>query len=297
MVNIPNIHPYHLTDPRNTNKYTDKIEGFRDAGLYMDGILDPTIFNPQLIISEHIQYMRKWCPLFAKYKEASDEELKSHFAWCHVQIDRLTDIVLNVKEHYLKFVNETLKGNIGRGNRPQKETFDQGAKETNKLNTMIETLAFTLLTRIAFYKKSTNKTGCMPFIRMIKKLLEDNNNNNLNILYQNVVVDDLILKSDAMTGGIHSMTQIKKLTKDAMADVADVAIVPVASAASAASAASSKSIDHMEIYETYKNVPIRESKDMQKFSELPKAFREYYKGGANKDGYIDISNYCYCRSV
>jgi hypothetical protein len=99
-----------------------------------------------------------------------------------------------------------------------------------------------------------------------------------------------------MTGGIYSMTQIKKLTKDAMADVA---IVPVASAAAAASAASasSKSINHMEIYETYKNVPIRESKDMQKFSLLPKAFREYYKGGANKDGYIDISNYCYCRSV
>jgi hypothetical protein len=303
LVNIPNIHPYHLTDPRNTNKYADKIEGFRDAGLYMDGVLNYTFFNPQLIISEHIQYMRKWSPLFAKYKEASDEELKSHFIWCNEQIDGLINIVLNVKEHYLKFVNQTLKGNTGKSRRPQKETFDQNAKETNELNNMIETLTFTLLTRIAFYKKSTNKTGSAPFITMIKTLLEECNNNNLNILYQNVIVDDLILKSDAMSGGILSMKQMKKLTtaENAVVDVATDSIASASSVASVALSAisdkSDKSINHMEIYEAYKNVPIRESKDMQKFSELPKAFKEYYKGGANKDGYIDISNHCYCRSI
>jgi hypothetical protein len=304
MVNIPNIHPYHLTDPRNTNKYADKIEGFRDAGLYMDGILDPTIFNQQLfntqlLIGEHIQYIRKWNPLFAKYKEASNEELKSHFAWCHVQIDRLTDIIINVKEHYLKFINETLKGNIGRGNRPQKETFDQDAKETKELNDMINDLVKTLLRRALFYNKCTSKTDIKPFIRMIKTLLDECNNNNLNILYQNAVVDDLILKSDAMSGGIHSMSQIKKLTMTSMAEnaVVDVATASAAASKKDISYKDTKEIDHMKIYEAFKNVPIRESKDMQKFSELPKAFREYYKGGANKDGYIDISNHCYCRSV
>ena len=303
LVNIPNIHHYHLTDPRNINKYADKIEGFRDAGLYMDGIANPIFFNAQLIISEHIQYMRKWSPLFAKYKEASDEELQSHFIWCNEQIDKLIDIILNVKKHYLKFVNETLKGDTGRGNRPQKETFDQNAKETNELNTMIETLAFTLLTRVAFYKKCTSKTDLVPFIGMIRGLLEESNNN-LNIFYQNAVVDDLILKNDVMSGGIASMSQIKKLGMAAIAEneVVDVAIVSAASAASASSkkdksAKAAKAINHMEIYEAYKNVPITESKDMQKFSELPKAFRKYYKGGANKDGYIDISNHCYCRSV
>lgn len=230
--------------------------------------------------------MRKWSPLFAKYKEASDEELKNHFIWCNGQIDKLTDIVLNVKEHYLKFINETLKGNTGKSRRPQKETFDQEAKETKELNTMIETLAFTLLTRIAFYKKCTSKTDIAPFIGIIRTILEDNNKNNLNILYQNAVVDDLILKNDAMSGGIMSMKQIKKL---AMADIAENAVVDVS--------ASKGAINHKNIYEAIKNVPIAESKDMQKFSELPKAFQEYYKGGANKDGYIDISNYCYCRSV
>ena len=107
-----------------------------------------------------------------------------------------------------------------------------------------------------------------------------------------------------MSGGIASMSQIKKLGMAAIAEneVVDVAIVSAASAASASSkkdksAKAAKAINHMEIYEAYKNVPITESKDMQKFSELPKAFRKYYKGGANKDGYIDISNHCYCRSV
>jgi hypothetical protein len=158
---------------------------------------------------------------------------------------------------------------------------------------MINDLVKTLLRRALFYNKCTSKTDSVPFIRMIKTLLEDNNKNNLNILYQNAVVDDLILKSDAMSGGIYSMSQIKKLTKTAMAENA---VVDVATAY-AASSKKDKEIDHMEIYEAFKNVPIRESKDMQKFSELPKAFKEYYKGGANKDGYIDISNHCYCRSV
>jgi hypothetical protein len=298
MVNIPNVQFLSINDPNNPYKYADKIEGFRDAGLYIDGILNPTffnqqLFNTQLLIGEHIQYMRKWSPLFAKYKEASNEELKRHFAWCHVQIDRLIGIIVNVKEHYLKFINETLKGDIGRGNRPQKETFDQDAKETKELNDMINDLVKTLLRRALFYNKCTSKTDIKPFIRMIKTLLEDNNKNNLNILYQNAVVDDLILKSDAMSGGIYSMSQIKKLTKTAMAENA---VVDVATAY-AASSKKDKEIDHMEIYEAFKNVPIRESKDMQKFSELPKAFKEYYKGGANKDGYIDISNHCYCRSV
>ena len=299
MINIPNIHALSYYDPRNINKFADKIEGFRDAGLYMDGIVNSTFFNPQLIIGDHIQYMRKWSPLFAKYKEASDEELKSHFIWCNGQIDKLKDIILNVKENYLKFVNETLKGDIGRGNRPQKETFDQDAKETKELNDMIETLVNTLLTRVAFYKKCTNKTDLAPFIGMIRGLLEESNNN-LNILYQNAVVDDLILKNDVMSGGIASMSQIAKLgmkanTAASAASAASAALV--VSSKKDRAAASAEAINHMEIYEAVKNIPITESKDMIKFSELPKAFREYYKGGANKDGYIDINNYCYCRSV
>lgn len=296
MINIPNIHPFNYYDPRNINKFADKIEGFRDAGLYIDGIVNPTFFNAQLIIGEHIQYMRKWSPLFAKYKEASDEELKSHFIWCNEQIDKLKDIILNVKEHYLKFVNETLKGDIGRGNRPQKETLDQNAKETKELIDMIETLVNTLLTRVAFYKKCTSNTDIVPFIGIIRGLLEDSNNN-LNIFYQNAIVDDLILKNDLQSGGILSMKQITKNSmKATIANTTNTAAV-AAVAAVAASSSKGVAIDHKKIYEDFKNIPITESKDMCKFSELPKAFKEYYKGGANKDGYIDINNYCYCRSV
>jgi hypothetical protein len=285
LINIPNIHMIALNDPANIYRYADKIEGFRDAGLYMDGIVNPAFFNEQLIIGEHIQYMRKWRPLFAKYKEATDEELKSHFIWCNGQIDRLMEIILNVKEHYLKFINETLKGYIVKGNSPLKETLQQDAKETKELNDMINNLANTLLTRASFYKKCTSKTGIAPFIGIIRTLLEDNNKNNLNILYQNAIVNDLILKNDAMSGGILSMKQITKIN---MAATGKAAL---------AVSASKGAINHKNIYEAIKNVPIAESKDMQKFSELPKAFQEYYKGGANKDGYIDISNYCYCRSV
>ena len=59
-----------------------------------------------------------------------------------------------------------------------------------------------------------------------------------------------------------------------------------------------KPIDHNKIYESFKNIPIQESKDMRKYKDMPKVFREYYKDAKlDKDGYFDISDHCHCRFV
>ena len=57
-------------------------------------------------------------------------------------------------------------------------------------------------------------------------------------------------------------------------------------------------INHNKIYESFKNVPISQSKDIRKFKDMPKSFQEYYKnkGGSNSK-YINISNYCNFRLV
>ena len=127
----------------------------------------------------------------------------------------------------------------------------------------------------------------MPFIKIIRKVLSESP---INIytskLYENPIIEDLILyedkqKSDSLLGGILSMKDIKKLNTKIMPDSKD-----------------SKAIDHNKIYEAFKNIPIQESKDMRKYKDMPKAFREYYKNAKlDKNGYFDISDHCYCRSV
>jgi hypothetical protein len=253
--------------------YVDKIEGFRDAGLYFQGTHN-SLFNMYADVGEHIQYMRNWQKLFTKYNIASDDDLTKHFQWCNNRIDKLIENIKIIKENYLIFINDKLIGKI-------KDT----SIDSYRLILMIENLVKILLDRCSFYKKCTSDAGIIPFIKIIRKILSETHINYHNSkLYENPILEDLILykeKSDSLLGGILSMKDIKKLNTQIMPDTKYT-----------------KPIDHDKLYESFKNIPIQESKDMRKYKDMPKVFREYYKDAKlDKDGYFDISDHCYCRAV
>ena len=273
-----------LDDVLKGRKYVDKIEGFRDACMYCNGVINP-LFNKDANVGEHIQYMRNWKHLFAKYESASDDDLTKHFKWCNSRIEALIEIIKKTKAHYLNFVYETLNGKIKDKYLDKKGVLDVASREALELNDMLETLSSTLLKRASFYKKSTSNIVTKHFIELIRVVLSDSYHNTHNslMLYKNPVLDELILdekeKNDILTGGILSIKDMTKLNTRIKSD-------------------SSKEIDHLKLYEAFKNVPIDSSKDMRKFKDMPKSFQEYYKGAIlDKDGCFDISDHCYCRPV
>ena len=270
--------------------YADKIEGFRDAGAYLDGSINP-LFKKDEEVGEHIQYIRDWKHLFIKYKEASNEDLEKHFKWCHKRITKLMEIISSITENYLFFVSKTLKGNTKTSQTQGKEgVLSPNSKEYKELFTLIKNLEETLLKRAKFYKKCTlnGGGGGGKFIDFIKILLseETQENTHNSKLYKHAIQEELILEdTGSFSGGIMS---IKELTKQGARIKSDT----------------EASIDHMKIYEDFKNIPISESKDMRKFKDMPKDMQEYYGGGKDEKGkyinagkYIDISNNCHFRFV
>ena len=148
---------------------------------------------------------------------------------------------------------------------------------------MIEGLSQKLIKRAEVYIRYTNTSEVSFFIVMIRKVLScEHTNIHNSTLYNNAILEDLILneekeKSDSLVGGIYSLTKIKKMK---------------------ANSNRSGSINHEQLYESFKNIPIQESKDMRKFADMPKCFQEYYKGAIlDKDGCFDISDHCYCRPL
>ena len=277
--------------------YADKIEGFRDAGLYLNGEHNP-LFNSDAGIGEYVQYLRNWKQLFTKYDEASDEKLEKHFMWCNDRIVKLIEIINVTKGHYLKFIQYTLKHKIntsGDDEVRKEDVLIVVYKEMSQLNDMIEGLTNTLLKRAEFYKKCTNNAGgsqsIKQFIEVIRVILKEAHVNTHNSkLYEAPLLTDLMVKEGgtgggALKGGILSQKQIKKLNTHIIPD--------------------SKPIEHLKIYEAFKNVPIQESKDIRKYADMPKSFKKYYRGSSRgssgsskgKDKYIDISNHCYFRFV
>jgi hypothetical protein len=273
-----------LDDVRN-GKYVDKIEGFRDACMYRNGVINNLFNNDALSgveIGEHIQYIRNWKQIFAKYNDATDDDLKKHFIWCNNRIVKLIEIIKATKVHYLMFITDTLNGRIEGTGFDKKGFIDKSSKEALELTEMIETLAGALVKRATFYKRSTSPVLIGHFIELIRVILSDEHHNTHNSkLYINPVLEDLILeeKSDAVVGGILSIRDMNKQGVRIKSD-------------------SNKEIDHQKIYEAFKNIPIDSSKDMRKFKDMPKSFQEYYKGAIlDKDGCFDISDHCYCRPV
>ena len=272
--------------------YADKIEGFRDAGLYLNGEHNP-LFNSDAGIGEYVQYLRNWKQLFTKYDEASDEKLEKHFMWCNDRIVKLIEIINATKGHYLKFIQDTLKHKIntsGDDKVRKEDVLIVVNKEMSQLNDMIEGLTNTLLKRAEFYRKCTNNAGGSQSIKQLIEVIrvilkEDHVNTHNSKLYEAPLLSDLMVKEGALRGGILSMKEIKKLNTHIIPDP--------------------KPNEHLEIYEAFKNVPIQESKDIRKYADMPKSFKKYYRGSSRgssgsskgKDKYIDISNHCYFRFV
>ena len=265
--------------------YADKIEGFRDAGAYLNGSINP-LFKKDEEVGEHIQYMRDWNHLFIKYKEASNEDLAKHFDWCYKRITKLMEIITSVSENYLFFVSKTLKGNTKTSQRQGRESvLSPNSKEYIELFNLIKNLEETLLKRARFFLKCTRNggRGRGNFIDFIKFLLSDNTQQNTHNskLYKHAIQEELVLQDTGLlSGGIMSIKDMTKQGTRIKSDT-DKAI-----------------IDHMKIYEDFKNIPISESNDIRKFKELPKDMQEYYGGGKDEKGkYIDLSNYCHFRFV
>jgi hypothetical protein len=113
--------------------YVDKIEGFRDAGLYCQGTHN-SLFNMYADVGEHIQYMRNWQKLFTKYNIASDDDLTKHFQWCNNRIDKLIENIKIIKDNYLIFINDKLIGKIKDTSIDKKGILDRASKESFQLN-------------------------------------------------------------------------------------------------------------------------------------------------------------------
>jgi len=266
--------------------YADKIEAFKDAGAYLNGVINPLFTSTHInsIHGEHIQYIKKWKHLFTKYSEASDEDLKKHFIWCHERIKKLINIIHSVSENYLFFINYTLKGYTKNSNMTgRKGVLSHDSKEYKELFNLIKNLEDTLLERANFYKNCTNMAVSTDFIIFIKSLFDKINIHNSN-LYKDAILEELILeeyKSDSFSGGILSINDMNKQNLQFKEEKEPV--IP---------------IDHMKIYELYKNIPISESKDMRKIKDMPKDIKEYYGYDKNKTSkYIDVSNNCHFRFV
>jgi hypothetical protein len=265
--------------------YADKIEGFRDAGAYLHGSINP-LFKKDEEVGEHIQYMRDWNHLFIKYKEASNEDLAKHFDWCYKRITKLMEIITSVSENYLFFVSKTLKGNTKTSQQLGREgVLSPNSKEYIELFNLIKNLEETLLKRARFFLKCTRDggRGRGNFIDFIKFLLSDNTQQNTHNskLYKHAIQEELVLQDTGLlSGGIMSIKDMTKQGARIKSDT-DKAI-----------------IDHMKIYEAFKNIPISESKDMRKMGDMPKDMREYYGGGKEEKGkYINISNNTHFRFV
>ena len=284
--------------PDDDNKYADKIEGFRDAGAYLNGVINQ-LFTKDSLVGEHVQYMRDWKHLFIKYKDASEEDLTKHFEWCNKRINKLMKIISSVSENYLFFISKTLKGNTKNSQQLGRESvLFPNSEEYKELSSLIQNLEETLLKRATFYNKYTYDLGGIPdLIEFVRDILGDGpigalENTHNSKLYKNAIHEELILgdeeeKGHSFSGGILSIKDMKKQGMQFKAD-SDRA----------------KPIDHAKIYEAFKNVPIAESKDMRKFNDMPKDFQEYYGGGKDEKGkyinagkYIDISNHCHFRLV
>ena len=276
------------------NKYADKIEGFRDAGAYLNGVINQ-LFTKDSVVGEHIQYMRDWKHLFIKYKDASDEDLTKHFTWCHERIKKLIKIISSVSENYLSFISKTLKGNTKTSQHLGREgVLFPNTQEYKELYSLIKNLEETFLERAKFYKNCTFQLSIPDLIVLVRNILGDGplgalENTHNSKLYKHAILEDLILEeeNDSFSGGILSMKEMKKRGLQFKTDTDKP-----------------KQIDHMKIYEAFKNVPISESKDMRKFKDMPKDMQEYYGGGKdekgkyiNTDKYIDVSNHCHFRFV
>jgi hypothetical protein len=143
-----------MTDDRDI--YADDIEGFKNAGLYIDGDINPLFrFNAEEQFRDLINYVTKYKTIFSKYSEASNEDLKRHFKYYNAKMVKLIAIIDYLKDQYLKFIDKTLKIT------PDKNSsFEKG-----KLKNIINLLADSIRLRALFIFKITAKDEQLVIIQ------------------------------------------------------------------------------------------------------------------------------------
>jgi hypothetical protein len=314
----------HISDIPKENKYAMEIEGFRNSGLYNNGDINPRFrYNPEEHFEYIIEYVKKYKNFFSKYKDASEEDLKQHFKLCNTKITRLIGIIDHLKDKYLTFINDTLKG----------DTDIQHQKD--EIIEMFNNLTSTLRQRALFYYKLTNEGKVLKLVNIIKiAIKEAPDDDKYSELLKDAVISELILSvGEGKKGGKHGdrsaigigvrvnsvnsnamkqqslKTNVEKKSNefDATAynkimeedkKILEEKIEAIAKSKELSGSPKliSKDSSRYKIKEEYKNIPISGYKSMYKFEDLPEDFQKYY-GKQNKGKEIDISNSCHIRLV
>ena len=270
------------------NIYADKIEGFRNAGLYINGITNPLFrFDSNEQLDYILEYVKKYRNFLSKYSEASEENLKKHFECCNKKFEKLLGIIDDLKEQYLKFINDILQAN---------SVSNSSMVELAELNSMLNNLADTLKMRALFQKDLTRTEKVDVFIKSILKALEVNTTSDAFAndipLPENAKFADLIILGEEdkkTTGGFRK-------TKAVVGDYLQQ-IIPTYKKEKVKEQGMRKSSGTKREEANNKiNASISGYKSMYKFEDLPKDFQKYY-GKQNKGKEVDISNSCHIRLV
>ena len=283
--------------------YADKIEGFRNAGLYINGIINPLFrFDKDEQLDYILEYVKKYRKFLSKYSEASEENLKKHFECCNKKFEKLVGIIDDLKEQYLKFINDILQAN---------SVSNSSMVELAELNSMLNQLADTLRLRALFHisltsdkrVKLTSDTQVVKFINLIRKALSDEGDPANDILLpENSEFADLTIlcNEDKKTKGGFRKTKVvvgDYLNQILKSDIKDN-VKEQGMRKSSGTTREEKRRKLIEETNNEINASISGYKSMYKFEDLPEDFQKYYgKKNKGKEVDVDISNSCHIRLV
>jgi hypothetical protein len=269
--------------------YADKIEGFRNAGLYIKGTINPSFrFDEDEQLEYILKNVKNYRNFFYKYSEANQNgNLTKHFECCNKKFEKLMGIIDHLKEQYLKFINDILQAN---------PVSNSSKTELYELNMMLNNLADTLRIRALFQFNLTRSKVVADFINLIIKELEVDTSSDAIAndipLPRDAKFADLILSDDeAQRGGKHSKKNKVKVVSSFVDNLVMKKIEGTDIKGVRKSSGTKREEANKEI-----NASISQYTSLYKFEDLPKSFQKYY-GKRNKGKTIDISNGCHVRMV
>jgi len=306
--------------------YADKIEGFMNAGLYINGKINPDFsYNEQKQKDYIFDYVKKYKNIFSKYSDADDEDLIRHFKCYDAKLIKLMGFIDYLKDQYLNFINEILKPNPPSGN--------SSKNKLKQLKDMLIKLADTLRLRAYYHLKLTRDAHNRDLIGLIRNAISSRESANYKSVHvpEGAVITDLILcdNDDEQSGGKHKEDKHKvvvrsfvdklgiqgmkrieekvvrkssgtnhrererllliKKTNDEIEEKIRIVRKEIEGKSSGKSSRSKREEANNEI-----NTSISQYNSMYKFEDLPTNFQEYY---GKKNKMIDISNGCHIRLV
>ena len=308
--------------------YADKIEGFMNAGLYINGKINPDFSCNEEEERDYIfNYVKRYKNIFSKYRDADDENLIRHFKCYNAKLIRLMGIIDYLKDQYLNFINEILKPNPPSGN--------SSKNELKQLKDMLIKLADTLRLRAFYHLKLTRDADNGVLIGLIRKAFSEESARDNIPVPNGAVITDLKLcdDDDGQLGGKYDAKNkvgksmvvssfVDKLGMKGMKEMKEKGaqkssgtkhekerlrlieetnhkikekirnvLIEMKGKGSRKSLGTKREYANNEI-----NTSISYHKSVYKFKDLPKDFQEYY-GKQNNDTEIDISNSCHIRLV